>query len=70
MTASSHFWSFCVRNAHLSNTNQPEMEMRPDDATSWREQKSKGRSETFADTPTERDRHTVMTTMIADVMGF
>jgi hypothetical protein len=46
MTASSHFWSFCVRNAHLSNTNQPEMEMRPDDATS------------------------VMTTMIADVMGF
>ena len=34
MTSSSHFWSLWVRNVHLSNTNQPEMEMRPDDATS------------------------------------
>ena len=42
MTCSSHFWSFCVRNVHRSNTNQPEMEIRPDDATSWWEQKAKG----------------------------
>lgn len=34
MTSESHFCSFCVKNVHRSNTNQPEMEMRPDDATS------------------------------------